>query len=102
MVQDARRVVTRRGDRDAIGPGMGSSSGLLGTGPGAPGTGFGGGRFFLVGGLVEDDDVLPGEELERGHEGKTLGNPEIRCQFIFPGKNDELTPDFPRISPMAK
>jgi hypothetical protein len=21
---------------------------------------------------------------------------EIRCQFVFLGKNDELTPDFPR------
>ena len=29
---------------------------------------------------------------------RLFGQAEIRCRFVFSGKNDEPTPDFPRIS----
>ncbi len=43
-----------------------------------------------VGGLDEEHVQLSGSEI------REIRCHEIRCQFVFLGKNDELTPDFGR------
>jgi hypothetical protein len=42
--------------------------------------------------------VIPGNPVSPGQSGVSSSFRVIPCQFIFSGKNNELTPDFPRVS----
>ena len=49
------------------------------------------GKKYMLKRKVKDPET--GEEMGKSGVGSSYG--EMRCRFIFSGKNDELTPDFP-------